>query len=230
MTEQTNMEWLVRFLGLDIPRLTRDELSTVLQGVRQIARLALSDQRRPFARWEVLSDATPLTTTTPGRNCYREGRLRDNLMHYQHVLKDAVGHLSHTQRRVLHVAFGLERGSIPFEIVTGRTHPALLVRDGTIAEVFLAFDFRIVFVLQACADRLAVCQRKDCAKVFLTVSTRADKTYCDRTCGSVVRVRKKRAREKAARLAKEQAKKSKTRRKKHKGKSQQGGNQHAKKR
>ena len=95
-------------------------------------------------------------------------------------------------------------GHIPFEIIAGRTYPTPVVNDGTIQEVFLAFKFRLLFILQACADRLRTCQWKNCkTKFFLKTTTmRSDKDYCSRSCGSAVRQQRRREKDKRAKQRK----------------------------
>jgi hypothetical protein len=206
------MNWLVRFLTVDVPALSRGELGTVLFDMRQIAGLVLSDRSRSFAKWELMPDAPPMTTDTSVRNVWREARLRETLTHYQESLTRMIGDLSQHQRTVLPISSNFDSHSIPFEIIAGRTYPALAVHEGTINEVERAFKFRLVFVLQACADRLGVCARQSCSRVFLKAQ-RADQEYCSRGCGTAVRVQRKRLADKVARLANKAAKTTKTKRK-----------------
>lgn len=222
--ERDNVEWMVRFLALDVPSMTTSQLSSILCDVRSLARLALSDRNQQFARWEVAKDGTVQADIGVGRQVFLECRLRETLRAYQRTLKKSIGELSQHQRTVLHVSIAQLFGSVPLEIVTGRTHPALAIKEGTIDEVMLAFDFRLIFVLQACADRLGRCPV--CSKVFLKTQ-RADQEYCSRGCGSVARVRRKRAADKAASLAKEAAKR-KPKMGKHDKRvaSQKGGKRH----
>jgi hypothetical protein len=229
-TEQANMEWLVRFLRTDIQAMTLHQLKDVLFDVRKIARLALSDRSQPFARWEIIKDEAVQPDIGGSQEFCVEWWLRKKLNDYQRTLKKSIGELSQHRRTVLHVSIAQIFGSVPLEIVTGRTHPALAVKEGTIDEVMLAFDFRLIFVLQACADRVSVCQRTDCAQVFLKTQ-RADQEYCSRRCGSAVRVQRKRTKDKAARLAKEAAeKKAKMRKHDKRVASQKGGKRHGTKR
>jgi len=196
-TEWTNMAWVVRFLRVKVPTLTLPQLRDVLFHVRTIARLALSDRNRPFARWQVVADETPQRDIRSDGQVFVEARLRDTLTDYQTSLKRTVNELCHQQRTVVYLSPGQLFGSFPFEIVAGRSHPALFVNEGTINEVLLAFDFRLTFILQACADRLRVCKRTKCSQVFLQTH-RADREYCSRHCGSLVRVQRKREKDKQA--------------------------------
>lgn len=226
-SERDNAEWVVGFLALDLPSMTVSQLSSVLSDVRNLARLSLSDRGQPFVRWEIIKDGAAQPDTNDSREFCVEWWLRNILHDYQQTLKKSIGELSQHQRTVLHVSIAKIFGSVPVEIVTGRTHPALDIKEGTIDEVMLAFDFRLIFVLQACADRLGHCSV--CAKVFLKTQ-RTDQEYCSRGCGSVARVRRKRAADKTASLAKETAKKT-AKMGKHDKRvgSQNGGKRHGKK-
>ena len=117
------------------------------------------------------------------------------------TLKKKINELCQHHHAVVHISTGQEFGTFPFEIVTGRPYPALFINEGTLAEVLLTFDFRLLFILQACAERLRICPRKDCAQVFLKTA-RADQEYCSRRCGSAVRVRRKREKDHKARQQK----------------------------
>lgn len=194
------MAWVVSFLRVGVHALTLHQLKDVLSNVRSLARLTLSDPGRSFDKWELLADEK-LTTETPGRNVYREARLRETLTDYQEGLTGKIAELCQHKRTVLHISTSFSSMAIPFEIIAGRTYPTLVVNDGSIQEVFLAFKFRLLFILQACAERLRICPRKDCSQVFLKTA-RADQEYCSRRCGSAVRVRRKREKDHKARQQK----------------------------
>jgi hypothetical protein len=185
----SNLNWLVCFLSADIPAMSLADLNTVLGDIRHMAKLAISDPSKLFGRWEVRADEN-LTSDGPTGRVYREARLRDDLSHYQVVLKRAITELTNRGRTVLHISTSINRGTVPLEIIKDREHPGLFVQEGTIDEVFLAFDFRMVFVLQSCVQHIRVCARPDCPTVFLQTG-RSDQEYCPgKSCGDTVRMRR----------------------------------------
>jgi hypothetical protein len=169
--------------------LTLRELGAVLNDVRAIARSGISANSEPFPGWELIPNG--VTRSDEQREAYYEWAVRRDLGGYQKVLRQAIGALTSASRAVLHIGT-----SIAFEInLSGQQeYPTLLLQKPTIDTIFMAFDFRLLFVLQRFGDRLGLCPRKACSKVFL--KTRADKEYCSRECGTVERVRKWRRQQK----------------------------------
>lgn len=186
-TEQTNIKWLACFLSATLDQMTLPELGTVLSDIQAIAKLALSNPSQKFGRWELLTNGISGSSGKPGR-VYREWAVRRDLLHYQKVLKRAIGELNERGRTVLHISTSVNVPSLPFEIGKRQSHPFLFVSDGQIDDVFRAFDWRLLFLIQNRADELAVCPRSTCQKVFL--KTRTDKEFCSRGCGTIERVRR----------------------------------------
>lgn len=208
-TPQENFEWVLHFLRVDIQQLSIDELAGVLLNVRALARLAIVDPEREFEKWVVHPDAK-LYRAMPGVHVRRETKLREDLVRYQNALKDRIRELTTRGITIVHISvpFNSKQRPYPaqmsFEIVRNKhqVHPVLFVNEGNPDEVFRAFEFRLMSVLQACADSIGLCPgtvkvnptdksvtapRKACGKVFL--KTRSDRDYCSETCGGVERAR-----------------------------------------
>src|SRR5678816_1273810 len=104
-TAYTNLEWLLRFLTLDVDELTLEELGSVLREIQAIARLAISNNSGRFPKWELV----PAGKVQPDGHglAYREWVVREDLAHYQRVLRRAIREMVTTGRTTLHVSTSL---------------------------------------------------------------------------------------------------------------------------
>ena len=101
-TAQANMEWVLRFLGVDVHQMTIPELAGVLDHVRRLARLAIADPERRFEKWVVVPDAK-IYRATLGVHVRRATKLREDLVGYQTWLAGAIRELTTCGITIVHI-------------------------------------------------------------------------------------------------------------------------------
>lgn len=193
-TPQENFEWLLRFRDVKVPQMTLVELDGVLDHVQHLARMAIADPEMRFKKWKVGAS-----------------KLREDLISYQQWLAGAIRELTTCGITIVHISVPVDPKQKPFpaqmsfEIARSKyqahhPHPVLFVLEGNPDEVFRAFEFRVMSVLQACADRIGLCARTAsatrtaCEKVFL--KTQINKHFCSKPCRDSERVRQWRIKQK----------------------------------
>jgi hypothetical protein len=161
-------------------------LQEFVTDVRTMAREQVHDRARQFPPWKIVSPQgeEPLNISAQPKYFIQKWQLQRDITDYKAVFGKRIRELVLNGETIMVPTVGLGH-VIAFEIKKGAPEPTVLIQEGSIDDVFRAFEFRILFLLHQYADRFGVCPR--CTKIFLR--ERTTRVHCSNTCASADRMR-----------------------------------------